>query len=98
MMWYHALYQLNIYKVEARLDLDNKSQFNLCFYFTDDNRFVCHAIARPFMKDRRTDKWMSIITLGISGGCEMTVTFKQTLKHHVENLAAEVLCVLTGDV
>jgi len=40
---------------------------------------------------------MSIVTLGIGNGCEFTMPLKQTLKEHVEELAAEVICILTGD-
>lgn len=97
MIWYHVLHQLNVYKVAARPDLDSASKFDVCFHFTDGDRFVCHAIARPFMKNRRTGNWMSIVTLGIGNGCEFTMPLKQTLKEHVEELAAEVICILTGD-
>ena len=97
MIWYHVLHKLNVYKVAARPEVDNGSKLAVCFYFTDGDRFVCHATARPFMKNRRTGDWMSIVTLGISTGCEFTMPLKQMLKGHVEELAAEVIDILMGD-
>jgi hypothetical protein len=95
--YYHGLHQLELFKVEAQLDLDSGQRFKLMFQFTDGHVFVCQAIAEPTMRDHRTGDWRSIVTLGIGKDVDLTVPFKQTLKDHVKDLTSEVLFLLTGE-
>jgi len=96
-IYYYKLNQIEIYKAEAKLDLDDAHKFGVVFLFTDKSRFICHALVTPITRDHRTGEWILTVTLGIGKNIELTKPFELILKNHIKELTSEFMYILTGE-
>jgi len=95
--YYHGLNQIEIYKAEAKLDLNDYHKSGIVFLFTDKYKFVCHAMVMPITRDHRTGEWLLNVVISTGKNIKLTKPFELILKNHVKELTSEFMYILTGE-